>query len=464
MTAERDSVWKTALAGLFVAALMVWYALIPSAQQLEQSWNNPTIPTWSVPLGDVDTILIHGGLVRHPHFLDTLSWFRGSWVAGDEIPFYRPIPSLAFWCEWKLFGDFEGGYILFNLIMHLLVAVQLFRVTRSLLRYLRCKPERLGSCMACLVLFTGLYGLDPARQASNNLILSQWKNLPDPLCAFFLLTSLGAYLRAIEQDNKRRLVLAVLWYWLACASKESGSLLPLAFCLLERKDVRRRSPAGHTSSLWRIAVWIGAMLAFQAMRMLMLQGIGYRYGSNSAWPLRLLSGFAIPFGPLIVLRNWLPLLTFAIIWIATGTARPIWGKLKSRAAQWVYVALWPMLLVLLAGKLLLKVETGDTWLLLFAASVLLVLEQSWGIVAILCLFPMILEQASRANILLVLFGYAWVAVTLLPNMLSPGPVHRDYIVGLGFCFVFGYGFARLLTSAQVIRSRILSRCVQPVCR
>ncbi|MDP6107937.1 MAG: hypothetical protein QGI33_05835, partial [Candidatus Brocadiia bacterium] len=72
--------------------------------------------------GDPDTALILKGVGESPRLVDTLDWWTGIWCG--VVPFWRPIPSLLFWAEEKVFGyDFRGWAIVHVLLAGVLAAV-----------------------------------------------------------------------------------------------------------------------------------------------------------------------------------------------------------------------------------------------------------------------------------------------------------------------------------------------------
>src|SRR5205823_4245993 len=116
-------------------------------------------------------------------------------------------------------------------------------------------------------------------------------------CCF---AALLCYQRA--QEGKRgALAAAAAWYLAGCAFKEIAVPLPLVFFALEAPLLRgeQRRPA------WERVAVMGAMGAlFLALRWAAIGGVGFTYGSNTAWRERTLVNLVGPFAPLVVSREW----------------------------------------------------------------------------------------------------------------------------------------------------------------
>lgn len=432
--------------------------IVPYGHMLWSGWHflspHPTWVAWGAAKADLDTGLIHAGILQHPRFADTFAWWHGPWVAGDYAPFFRPIPSLAFWLEWRWFGLHEKRYLLLNLACHATVCILFYRVSWQLARRFRCRQPCLMVMGAVLLLFYQVFNVVQERDAVNGAILDAWKNLPDALCALFILLSLSAYLRGIEKQEKGRwcIVLSVLWYVLACCSKEVGSLLPLAFLCLELPSLRTGSPKERKAARLRAAGPAVAMVFFQCYRLWALHGVGYRYGSNRMWMYRLFSGITYPAGSLIAMNEKV---TPAIVLLVLAGVnahlllRKKWGEraVKKRALLLVANAiLWAVLILSLGAYAVCRATGYDGLTVTIAGSLGYVLSLPADAALGSLLGLAIVEKLILERTWLMAFGYAWVFSTELPNIMSPGLVHREYLVSFGFIWMFGYGLSLLLLS------------------
>jgi len=406
---------------------------------------------------DVDTRVIHDGLVSHPRFSDTLSWWTGPWVAGPGVPFYRPVPSTLFWLEWRAFGDIEVRYSVVNLVVHVLVAVLLFITCGRLFSFLALPHPEVAVFAAISCFFNGWFGLDPTRAVADESIAFVWKNLPDGLCALFSLMALYFYVRAIEARRRTWMGASVASFLLACSSKEAGSLLPVAFVTLEAARASRG--AGRDASpTSRMAIWVVCIVLFQAFRLVVLGGIGFRYGSNREWPLRLISDVMAPIGPLLTIGNRLPLITAASAWLAYLVARALRIGHSGSYVVLVFVCTWAASLALVCWFAVFTPFNGDPWWVALAACTWTALDQSWWLVFLIVVFPLVIARGMRDAANCVALGYAWVIITAIPNAASPGPLHRQYLVGIGFCIAFAPGISSLSVDL-VRRLRSLARTI-----
>ena len=179
--------------------------IAPTARDTVQQWNAAAPPSWTgsppgsgdplLPHYDLDTWLIHGGLVKAPRFRDTLHWWTGTWAG--QVPFYRPIPSMVFWAEWKLFGDREIRYRPFAILLHLLVVYQFLRLAGDLARHFRTPSPESVMLLSGLIFVNGFYVL-PHQAGINAQVFELWKNQPDSLCALFLILAVRRYLSAAQ--------------------------------------------------------------------------------------------------------------------------------------------------------------------------------------------------------------------------------------------------------------------------
>jgi len=456
--------WRTAPVA---AGLLALFTALPHAQAV---WSRRGArPSWES--GDLDAYLIHAGLERAPAFADTLRWWTGPWVMGEDYAFYRPLTSLVFWVQWRLFGDREWLWALPTLAAHA-VATGLFALFITRIAERRGIPAQPAALWAALG-FAGV--LAESRWAVCALVIGLWKNQPDSLAAICVFMSALAYLRA-QEGRRGSLAASAAWLLAACGFKEVAVPLPLALAALEweaRRGARRGAAA-------RLAAMAGTVLAFLIIRQLALGGPGYTYGANVHWLNRTLLELAGPFGVWIVHGEWLGCSlgawTFAAgfaIWrVLGGAARA--GRLACDGRAWGMAG--GVLATWVAGcGLLGAAETART----AAGSPGSGLEGFDPLAGLaLCGDPTIRSTAAAAAGLLLAVLVLWprhkpvLALAclwnlgfLLPLAASPGPLHRYYLSQAGL--YIAYGLAAALAAGRAwqavlrLRARIPRRAHAP---
>lgn len=76
---------------------------------------------------DLDTVILTTGFVATRSWNDSVKWWCGSWIAGDEVKFYQPLSSLAFYAQYRAFGmQGRHGFTIILLLLHLTLLVVLY--------------------------------------------------------------------------------------------------------------------------------------------------------------------------------------------------------------------------------------------------------------------------------------------------------------------------------------------------
>jgi hypothetical protein len=431
-------------ATLLVAALLAGWQILPNAPDWFQPPGAP--PSWT---SDLDTALIHDGLLQAPRFGDTFRWWTGPWVG--EVPFYRPLTSYVFWAEWRAFGDRESLYGIPTAAAHVLAALLFTALVYALARRLRLRWPALAGIAGAL----GFLGYGSSyRQITTAAVWLRWKNQPDALAAAACFAALLFYLRA-QEGSRRSLPAAAVAYLAGCSFKEIAVPLPFLCLLLEAPAWR---PRPSPPALRRLLVLGAAALAFLAARAAALRGPGYTYGSNTVWLSRTLLHLLGPFAEVVVERQWL------------GTAVGLWTFLLGCA--WIAyrrrsTRLAPARAPRAAGRALFVAA------LLLAAGCSLMgavcVQQAEGYPpeepvtrlvagALLCLQPMPLATASGTLTFLLAIAVlaprhrhvlwlslAWTVAFLSPLVLSPGPSHRYYLSQSGYVLLYALALGVAVT-------------------
>ena len=473
--------WQSAPVGLrsHIVALVVvavaFFAVSDIMRNNLSRWSVVQRPSWvgqwpgknvdpTKPVCDLDTRLIHDGLLRAPHFQDTLRWWTGTWAG--QIPFYRPLTSWLFWGEWKAFGDFETRWHCIANVMHLAAVYQFALLACALFRYFRLPRPWLAGILTGLAFVQGLYAL-PEQNGIVVETFGLWKNQPDSLGLALFCWSLRLYLRRIEGEEdsaletenrtspptRRRLAafapLGV--YLLVCATKEAGIFLPLLLPLLESRFLRAGGP-GRLRAIRRLAPMLIALPLFFLFRAGCLHdAVGFRYGSDHAWAWLLASNLAGRLSQIVVEGQWLPLvMSMALL---AALARLDYGRRRippfSRRQNLVTFGIGTTVTMSLA---LLSVSTEDTGIVRLAALLLLLLIPTVMVSIVgATLFVLAAGLLGRERPALAAFAYLWALLATGLTLFSPTMLHRFYLVNAGFALLMGGGWGLFLERCRELK-------------
>src|SRR5258707_1307773 len=164
---------------------------------------------------------------------DVWSFQRGTLTKDIPPPYYRPLFTAYLTLNYQLFGLWEPGWHLINLLVHSGATVAVFFLIK------RLSGDRLMATLAAL-----LFGLHPAHVESISWI----SGIPDPLAALFCVPGMIWYVRYRTEGDRRFLIASVIAYGLSALCKETPLALPLVFVVWEltRAGNRERfSPRGR---------------------------------------------------------------------------------------------------------------------------------------------------------------------------------------------------------------------------
>src|SRR5262249_28288095 len=156
---------------------------------------------------------------------------RGMLTKDIPPPYYRPLFTAYLTVNYELFGLWEPGWHLMNLLVHTGATVAVYFLLK------RLSADRLLAMIGALV-----FGLHPAHVESVSWI----SGIPDPLAALFFVPSLIWYIRYRTEQNKKFLVWSVIAYGLSALCKETPLALPLVLIVWEltRSDRRKKMALG----------------------------------------------------------------------------------------------------------------------------------------------------------------------------------------------------------------------------
>ncbi len=221
---------------------------------------------------DADTHYFYYAWEENPHFEDTLKWWYGPW--GQKFrPFYRPIPSLLFWTEYKLFG--VNGF--FNSVVVLLLShfLALLFIWRFLVDLLGERDGTLSACVWGASLGHYLLWMAP------NAALFAWKDNVESWHALAFTACIWAFLRFLKTENRRWQISALFLFWVALCVKELAYMAPFILLLICWHQKKLREQWHNVLPFFALA---GVMFFF---RLWALQGMGFRMPGNAAWKFRL---------------------------------------------------------------------------------------------------------------------------------------------------------------------------------
>src|SRR6266550_1369559 len=193
---------------LLVAAAVLVYANSLSGafvfDDTKQIAGNPALHSWSNILRAFSS--------------DVWSFQRGTLTPDIPPPYYRPLFTTYLTLNYKLFGLWEPGWHLMNLLVHVAATVAVYFLLK------RRSSNHLVAALAAL-----LCGLHAAHVESISWI----SGIPDPLAALFYIPSLLWYVRYREEGQRKWLTASVVAFALSILCKETPLALPLVLCVWE---------------------------------------------------------------------------------------------------------------------------------------------------------------------------------------------------------------------------------------
>ena len=249
---------------------------------------------------DVAQILGNPWIGELGHFPD---FFLSSSYGFQDIGlnFYRPMMFLLFSVVYWLFGPGPFGFHLAAVLLHAATTITVFYVT-ALLHQKQANAAETGFAQTgslkvpfCAAL---LFAAHPIHTEAVNYIAA----VQDVTFSLFYLLSFYFYLKA---DNRLGgpLAVSILFFLLACFSKEPGLTLPLLLVAYDYTFGRGL----NTSSMRRYAPYVIAGLVYLALRTFALGGFAPASGTEAELNLEYLVNvpflFALYLGKLLVPIN-----------------------------------------------------------------------------------------------------------------------------------------------------------------
>lgn len=239
---------------LVVAATVLAYANSLSGafvfDDTKQIVGNPALRSW--------------GNILRAFTSDVWSFQRGTLTKDVPPPYYRPLFTAYLTINYKLFGLWEPGWHLMNLLIHCGATVAVFFLIK------RLSGDRLMATLTAL-----LFGLHPAHVESVSWI----SGIPDPLAALFYVPSLIWYIRYRTEGQTKFLVASVIAYGLSALCKETPLALPLVFIVWElaRAKGRRSLSARGREIILQLIPFVAVAAAYLALRFAVLGRISWKH-------------------------------------------------------------------------------------------------------------------------------------------------------------------------------------------
>jgi tetratricopeptide (TPR) repeat protein len=179
---------------------------------------------------------------------DVWAFQRATPTKDIPPPYYRPLFTIYLTINYHLFGFWEPGWHLTNLLVHTVATVFVYYLLR-----------RLSGDIVIAALTALLFGLHPAHVESVSWI----SGIPDPLAALFYVPSLIWYVRYRQEGGSKWLIASVVAYGLAAFCKETPLSLLLVFVVWELTQNRgKRKLGGVLRETIRLLSPYGAVAAF----------------------------------------------------------------------------------------------------------------------------------------------------------------------------------------------------------
>jgi hypothetical protein len=390
---------------------------------------------------DIDTFLIHQGVIEAPRFRDTFRWWHGVWAG--KVLFYRPLTSELFWAEWKLFGLHEKRYLTLAIALHLIAVWQFTVFVYTLAERFKLAAPGLSAALSGAIFAWGMWVL-PVRDDTLRQVFGAWKNMPEALTALFWCASLTCTLRLQSAKSSRSTahILPGLLYLGALCSKEAGLLLPALSLAIELPELfagKHRASHARMRLTWLIA----AAILYLAVRTASIHTLtGFRYGSNGTWPSRMAD---IVLGlPATAIRTarWVQIIAGATLAAAALVAAP-W---KAHTGPPLRVRMMRVLVVLVAGLAASMTINKEAPLLMRPIWMLL---QIWdlgepGEYLGLALTLIGTCAIARKSPWVVGSGFIWLSSCAAMLAFTPSSNHRLYLPDGGWAYVVGCGLVQYL--------------------
>ncbi|MFN2499966.1 MAG: tetratricopeptide repeat protein [Pyrinomonadaceae bacterium] len=195
---------------------------------------------------------------------DVWSFQRATLTKDIPPPYYRPLFTIYLTINYQLFGLWEPGWHLMNLLVHTTATVFVYYLLR-----------RLSGDTVIASLTALLFGLHPTHVESVSWI----SGIPDPLAALFYVPSLIWYVRYRQEAAGKWLTASVVAYGLAALCKETPLALPLVFVVWEltRERAGKKFAARLRETAWLLVPYGAVAAAYLILRFSVLGRLSWKH-------------------------------------------------------------------------------------------------------------------------------------------------------------------------------------------
>jgi Flp pilus assembly protein TadD len=239
---------------LIIAASALVYANSLSGSfvfdDTKQIVGNPDLRSWSN--------------IIHAFSHDVWSFQRGTLTTDIPPPYYRPLFTAYLTINYQLFGLWEPGWHLMNLLVHTIASALVYFLLK-----------RFSGDLAIALLGALLFAVHPAHVESVSWI----SGIPDPLAALFYIPCFIWYVRYREERNVKWLALSLVAYGLAALCKETPLVLPLVLAVWEltRAEARQNWTTRFKDIATRLIPYGVVGVAYLALRFSVLGRISWKH-------------------------------------------------------------------------------------------------------------------------------------------------------------------------------------------
>ena len=367
-------VWRS---NLILCAFLLLFSVLPYSNTLRNGF----------VYDDITQVLDNPYILSFRHVGRIFSTPAWSYVRKSELTnYYRPMMTFGYLVCYQLFGARPYGFHLANILLHALVVLILFFLTR-----------RLFGSDGVAFLAAGLFALHPIHTESVDWVAA----VTDLEVTLFLLAAFWSYLRAAKGEGQTLLsglLGAAVFFLLALVSKEQALMFPPLITVFEhfyrddRWQTRFVQKVARYSILWVLSI------AYVLFRIQMFGAFAPVKGNPRL--------------------SWFEAFASAIALIG----------------QYIWKLLWP------ASLSAYYVFTPSTGLLQPG-----VIAGLAGLAACAILFVLLWKRARLAS-----FGLIWFFATLAPvlnaRLLASDNVFAErylYLPSVGFCWLVALGCVRL---------------------
>lgn len=356
--------------------------------QMTQGGQNPSIVL------EGDTLYLREAVAAHPHFLDTLRWWYHPWY--HDVPYFRPLSMVLFWCQHKLFGDngvlgFEGMHWFWHGLFLVLLWGFLSQIAGR------------GRAALAVGLFAAALNSELSLPTGADAF-NCWKDSVDVWAASFMVLCAWSYVRYLRSNDIRWWAGMVAAWFLNLAIKESGYITPFILVLVLWYENKIRS---HWKSL--LPVFMLAPCAW-LYRSWAVGGYGNKTGTGDAWLTRFaLDALGLP--ARVVSGDWISLAPVAL---GVGIGVFLWRREKHRGGLWQ-----PLLYSSVAAVVCVLVTSWRTGIPLTDTLARLAIESAWRDVPLCALltgfWALLFAERRRIQI----FGLLWIWINFTPLIIQP---------------------------------------------